>query len=42
MAKEFQIPAALVPKVWATTVWREGNIDSYFEKFTSADGSKPV
>nr|DAG50309.1 MAG TPA: major capsid protein [Caudoviricetes sp.] len=42
MAKEFQIPAALVPKVWAAKVWREGNKDSYFEKFTSTDGSKPV
>lgn len=42
MAKEFAIPSALVPKVWAAKVWREGNKASYFDKFTSTDGSKPI
>lgn len=42
MAHEFKIPANLVPKVWASKVWTEGNKASYFDKFTAADGSKPI
>ena len=31
-----------MPKVWAAKVWREGNKASYFDKFISTDGSKPI
>lgn len=36
------IPANLVPKVWAKKVWHEGVKDSYFDKFTAMDGSNVV
>lgn len=36
------IPANLVPKVWAKKVWHEGVKDSYFDKFTATDGSNVV
>lgn len=39
---QVNIPAALVPKVWAKKVWREGVKDSYFDKFTAMDGSNVV
>lgn len=39
---KFQIPANLVPKVWASKVWTEGNKQSYFDKFTSTDGSNVI
>lgn len=39
---QVNIPAALVPKVWAKKVWREGVKDSYFDKFTATDGSNVV
>lgn len=42
MANEFSMPANLVPKVWASKIWREGNKASFFDKFTATDGSKPV
>ena len=29
MAHELNIPANLVPKIWAKKVWNEGNKDSY-------------
>jgi len=36
------IPANLVPKVWVSKVQVEGKKQSYFNKFTAKDGSKPV
>jgi N4-gp56 family major capsid protein len=36
------IPVTLVPKVWAAKVWKEGTKESYFNKFTASDGSKPI
>lgn len=39
---QVNIPAALVPKVWAKKVWHEGLKDSYFDKFTATDGSNVV
>lgn len=39
---QVNIPANLVPKVWAKKVWREGLKDSYFDKFTALDGSNVV
>lgn len=36
------IPANLIPKVWSAKVWKEGVKESYFNKFTATDGSKPV
>lgn len=39
---QVNIPANLVPKVWAKKVWREGVKDSYFDKFTAMDGSNVV
>lgn len=39
---QVNIPAALVPKVWAKKVWHEGVKDSYFDKFTAMDGSNVV
>lgn len=39
---QVNIPAALVPKVWAKKVWREGLKESYFDKFTALDGSNVV
>lgn len=39
---QFNIPANLVPKVWAKKVWHEGVKDSYFDKFTATDGSNVV
>lgn len=39
---QVNIPAALVPKVWAKKVWHEGLKDSYFDKFTALDGSNAV
>lgn len=39
---QVNIPAALVPKVWAKKVWHEGVKDSYFDKFTATDGSNVV
>ena len=42
MAHELNIPANLVPKIWAKKVWNEGNKDSYFDKFTSTDGKNVI
>lgn len=39
---QVNIPANLVPKVWAKKVWYEGVKDSYFDKFTAMDGSNVV
>ena len=39
---QINIPANLVPKVWAKKVWHEGVKDSYFDKFTAMDGSNVV
>lgn len=39
---QVNIPANLVPKVWAKKVWHEGLKDSYFDKFTALDGSNVV
>lgn len=39
---QVNIPAALVPKVWAKKVWHEGLKESYFDKFTALDGSNVV
>ena len=39
---QVNIPANLVPKVWAKKVWHEGVKDSYFDKFTATDGSNVV
>lgn len=39
---QVNIPANLVPKVWAKKVWHEGTKDSYFDKFTAMDGSNVV
>lgn len=39
---QVNIPATLVPKVWAKKVWHEGTKDSYFDKFTAMDGSNVV
>ena len=39
---QVNIPADLVPKVWAKKVWHEGVKDSYFDKFTAMDGSNVV
>ena len=39
---QVNIPANLVPKVWAKKVWYEGVKDSYFDKFTATDGSNVV
>lgn len=39
---QVNIPATLVPKVWAKKVWHEGLKDSYFDKFTALDGSNVV
>jgi N4-gp56 family major capsid protein len=39
---QVNIPATLVPKVWANKVWHEGVKDSYFDKFTAMDGSNVV
>lgn len=39
---QVNIPASLVPKVWAKKVWHEGVKDSYFDKFTATDGSNVV
>lgn len=39
---QVNIPASLVPKVWANKVWHEGVKDSYFDKFTAMDGSNVV
>lgn len=39
---QVNIPANLVPKVWANKVWHEGVKDSYFDKFTAMDGSNVV
>ena len=39
---QVNIPANLVPKVWAEKVWHEGVKDSYFDKFTAMDGSNVV
>ena len=39
---QVNIPAALVPKVWAKKVWHEGVKDSYFDKFIAMDGSNVV
>lgn len=39
---QVNIPATLVPKVWAKKVWHEGVKDSYFDKFTAMDGSNVV
>ena len=39
---QVNIPASLVPKVWAKKVWHEGVKDSYFDKFTAMDGSNVV
>lgn len=39
---QVNIPANLVPKVWAKKVWHEGVKDSYFDKFTAMDGSNVV
>lgn len=39
---QVNIPANLVPKVWAKKVWHEGVRDSYFDKFTAMDGSNVV
>ena len=41
-AHQTTIPAGLVPKVWATKVWREGLKESYFDKFTAIDGTNLV
>ena len=42
MANEIQIPANLVPKVWAAKVWTEGVKASYFDKFTDANGNNVI
>lgn len=42
MANHYQIPTNLVPKVWATKVWKEGTQQSFFNKFTSTDGSNVI
>lgn len=42
MAHEFKIPEKLVPKLWTKKVWREGLKASYFDKFTSTNGSNVV
>lgn len=39
---QVNIPANLVPKIWAKKVWHEGVKDSYFDKFTAMDGSNVV
>lgn len=39
---QVNIPANLIPKVWAKKVWHEGVKDSYFDKFTATDGSNVV
>lgn len=39
---QVNIPAALVPKVWAKKVWHEGVKDSFFDKFIAMDGSNVV
>lgn len=39
---QVNIPANLVPKVWAKKVWHEGVKNSYFDKFTATDGSNVV
>lgn len=39
---QVNIPANLIPKVWAKKVWHEGVKDSYFDKFTAMDGSNVV
>lgn len=39
---QVNIPANLVPKVWAKKVWHEGVKNSYFDKFTAMDGSNVV
>nr|DAI33332.1 MAG TPA: major capsid protein [Caudoviricetes sp.] len=39
---QVNIPANLVPKIWAKKVWHEGVKDSYFDKFTATDGSNVV
>lgn len=39
---QVNIPANLVPKVWAKKVWHEGLKESYFDKFTATDGSNVV
>lgn len=39
---QVNVPANLVPKVWAKKVWHEGVKDSYFDKFTATDGSNVV
>lgn len=39
---QVNIPANLVPKVWAKKVWHEGVKESYFDKFTATDGSNVV
>lgn len=39
---QVNIPANLVPKVWAKKVWHEGVKDSYFDKFIAMDGSNVV
>lgn len=39
---QVNIPANLVPKVWAKKVWHEGLKESYFDKFTALDGSNVV
>ena len=41
-ANQVNIPANLVPKVWAKKVWHEGLKESYFDKFTALDGSNVV
>lgn len=41
-AHQTTIPAALVPKVWASKVWHEGLKESYFDKFTAIDGTNVV
>lgn len=42
MANQYQIPTNLVPKVWASKVWKEGTQQSFFNKFTSTDGSNVI
>ena len=39
---QVNIPANLVPKVWAKKVWHEGVKDSFFDKFIAMDGSNVV
>lgn len=40
--KQLNIPANLIPKIWAKKVWKEGIKQSFFDKFTSTTGDNIV